>query len=128
MPRMNPAICAATRAGDVPMQGQLAAAPKPESATGCQMAVSNMLFVDDGAFVFGSHREVHKLLSIPKDTFAKFGPLMHVSAASTNGKLTQSKTEALHFQAWPSTLTMDQLVPETVHFGKKWLLPCPLHQ
>jgi len=41
-----------------------------------------------------------KFLAAIKDTFAKFALLMHVGTTDNNGKLTQSKTEAMYFPAW----------------------------
>jgi len=93
----------------------------PESAamtpTGSETTISDTLFVDDGAFIFGSRDEMRNFLPVIKETFAKLGLLMHVGTVDDNGKHTKSKTEAVHCPARPTALTMEQLVPETIYFG-----------
>jgi len=76
-----------------------------------------MLFVDDCAYIFESHDEMHKFLAVVEETFAEFGLLAHVGATGGNGKLTQSKAEAMHCPTCPSTLSTEQLIPEAMCFG-----------
>jgi len=79
------------------MQGQLTTVPKPETATGGQTTISNMLLADDEAFVL---KAVMKCANSPiiKETFVKRGLLMHVGTVDINGQLAQSKTRAMCHQ------------------------------
>jgi len=103
---------------DVLLRGQLIAIPKPETTTGSATTISDMLFIDDGAFIFESCDEMRNFLPVVKETFAKLGLLMHVGTVDSNGKHVKSKTEAMCCPAQPTTLTMEQLVPETICFGE----------
>jgi len=58
-----------------------------------------------------------EFLAAIKETVVNFGLLMHVGATENNGKLTQSKTKAMCFPEQPSTLTKEQLVPQTMCFS-----------
>jgi len=110
--------------GDTLMRGQLVAAPKLESAAGCKTKVSNTLFTDDGASTFKSCDEMRKLLPAVKEVFAKLGLLMHVRAVDNSGELAQLRTKAMHHPAQLSTLTLEQLAPEPMHFVKEAVFKC----
>jgi len=102
---------------DVLLRGQLITVPAPETTAGSKTTISDTLFVDDGAFPFDSREEMLSSLPIIKETFAKLGLLMHVGTVDSNGKPTKSKMEAMYFPARPAALALEQLVPETMHFG-----------
>ena len=52
------------------------------------------LYVDDGTFLFKSHKELKKGTNVIFNHFKRFGLTMHVG---TDGTLQDSKTKAIHF-------------------------------
>jgi len=77
--------------------GRLALQPKPKTTKGDAFQIDDLLYVDDGTFLFSTLTEMKEALQTIHDHFAKFRLQMHVG--STNAK---SKTEAMFF---PSSLT-----------------------
>eukprot|EP00978_Attheya_sp_CCMP212_P032113 scaffold123778_cov40-Attheya_sp.AAC.2 len=61
-------------------------------STGSLLLLSNLLYVDDGAFISSNRPDMEKAASIIFDYFAKFGLIMHIG---TRGK--KSKTEAVYY-------------------------------
>eukprot|EP00978_Attheya_sp_CCMP212_P015928 scaffold41313_cov53-Attheya_sp.AAC.1 len=57
---------------------------------GSILLLNNLLYVDDGAFIFTNRPDMEKAASIIFEPFAKFGLIMHIG---TGGK--KSKTEAV---------------------------------
>jgi hypothetical protein len=69
---------------------------QPTKSNGSSFNIENLLYVDDGAFLFQSHSDIQTGAQKIHDHFAHFGLQMHVGNAST-----KSKTEAMFF---PTTL------------------------
>jgi hypothetical protein len=59
---------------------------------GTLILLNNLLYVDDGAFIFTNREDMEKAAGLIFDHFAKFGLIMHIG---TNGK--KSKTEAVYY-------------------------------
>ena len=77
--------------------GRLALQPKPKTTKGNAFQIDDLLYVDDGTFLFSTLTEMKEAMQTIHDHFAKFGLQMHIG--SKNAKL---KTEAMFF---PSSLT-----------------------
>jgi hypothetical protein len=75
---------------------------------GTLLLLNNLLYVDDGAFIFTNKTDMIKAAEIIFDHFARFGLIMHIGK---NGK--KSKTEAMYFP--PKLLTKNdtpEVTPE----------------
>eukprot|EP00978_Attheya_sp_CCMP212_P012127 scaffold30130_cov58-Attheya_sp.AAC.9 len=69
---------------------------------GTILVLNNLLYVDDGAFIFTNKSDMIKAAKIIFDHFACFGLIMHIGK---NGK--KSKTEAMYFPP-PKLLTKNE--------------------
>eukprot|EP00978_Attheya_sp_CCMP212_P040944 scaffold229102_cov58-Attheya_sp.AAC.1 len=65
---------------------------KRSQSKGSLLLLNNLLYVDDGAFIFTSRPDMEKAASIIFEHFAKLGLIMHIG---TGGK--KSKTEAVYY-------------------------------
>jgi len=77
--------------------GRLALQPKPKTTKGDAFQIDDLLYVDDGTFLFLILTEMKKATQTIHDHFSKFGLQMHIGSTSA-----KSKTEAMFF---PSSLT-----------------------
>ena len=67
-----------------------------EFGKGVPFKMSNCLYVDDGAFAFGTRGELQAYLPKIHHHFARFGLEMHIGRTK-DGKTTASKTECIFF-------------------------------
>ena len=80
--------------------GCLSLQPKPKTMKGTSFQVDNLLYIDDGAFLFERLKELATATQIIYDHFTKFGWQMHVGT-----KIQKSKAKAMFFP--PSLLEVE---------------------
>ena len=99
--------------------GQLTSHPPKSFRSGDIFEVIQTLYLDDGAFIFGTREDMTEGLQLVYDHFARFGLDMHIGRGET-----QSKTECVFFPP-PNFFTNTESTPlelgteETEEYGEE---------
>jgi hypothetical protein len=104
--------------------GRLRQQHDPTKTKGRPFHFSDLLFADDGSFLFGSFADLVTGTTDLHQTFARFGLLMHAGTTNADGSLTKSKTEAMFCPpAGPTSELAHADVPEPFYISPTHHIP-----
>ena len=73
--------------------------PNPARTKGKLLKVSELFFVDDGAFLFSNREDLQKGVEAIHKHFVRFGQIMHIGKINEDNTRMKSKTVAMYFPA-----------------------------